>query len=119
MESEESMGMGDHHSGPLNATVEKAPQKSMSPIPEVGASFRAATPKRSRDPIFDEAIRASMSKRPRASEALESESLAEIQSEGANWKIEGKLAKLGGNLKGNPFKAVLDLIDHEKTSDEA
>jgi hypothetical protein len=24
------------------------------------------------------------------------------------------LAKLGGDLKGNPFKAVLDLIDHDK-----
>ena len=63
MESEESMGMVDHHSGPLNATVEKAPQKSMSPIPKVGTSSRAVTPKRSRDPIFDKADRASVSKR--------------------------------------------------------
>ena len=29
-------------------------------------------------------------------------------------KIEGKLAKLSGDLKGNSFKAVLDLIDHDK-----
>jgi hypothetical protein len=28
--------------------------------------------------------------------------------------FEGKLAKLGGDLKGNPFKAVVDLVDHEK-----
>ena len=28
--------------------------------------------------------------------------------------IGGKLAKLGRDLKGNPFKAVVDLIDHEK-----
>ena len=31
-----------------------------------------------------------------------------------NWTVEGKLAKLGGDLKGNPFKAVVDLIDHDK-----
>ena len=114
MESEESVGMVDHHSGPLNAAIEKAPQKPMSPIPEVGASSRAATSKRSRDPIFDEADRAFVLKRPRASEASESESLVEIQPERANWKIRGKLAKLGGDLKGNPFKAILDLIDHDK-----
>ena len=58
--------------------------------------------------------RASTSKKPRASETLESESSTEIQPEGANWKVGGKLAKLGGDLKGNPFKAVLDLIDHDK-----
>jgi hypothetical protein len=28
--------------------------------------------------------------------------------------FEGKLAKLGRDLKGNPFKAVVDLVDHEK-----
>ena len=114
MESEDSVGMVDHHSGPPNATVEKAPRKLMSPILEVGASSQAATPKRPRDPIFDEADRASVSKRPRASEASESESSVEIQPEGANRKIGGKLAKLGGVLKGNPFKAILDLIDHDK-----
>ena len=26
----------------------------------------------------------------------------------------GKLARLGGDLKGNPFKAVAELIDHDK-----
>ena len=114
MESKESMGMVDHHSGPLNAAVEKAPRRLMSPIPEVGASSRAATSKRSRDSIFGEDDRASVSKRPRASEASESESSEEIQPKGANWKIGGKLAKLDGDLKGNPFKAVLDLIDHDK-----
>jgi hypothetical protein len=29
-------------------------------------------------------------------------------------RIRGKLARLGGDLKGNPFKAVVDLVDHEK-----
>jgi hypothetical protein len=24
------------------------------------------------------------------------------------------LAKIGGDLKGNPFKVVVDLVDHEK-----
>jgi hypothetical protein len=28
--------------------------------------------------------------------------------------VRGRLAKLRGDLKGNPFKAVVDLIDHEK-----
>jgi hypothetical protein len=32
----------------------------------------------------------------------------------ANWTIGGKLAKLGGDLKGNPFQAVVDLIPYEK-----
>ena len=32
----------------------------------------------------------------------------------ANWTVRGKLAKLGGDLKGNPFQAVVDLIPHEK-----
>ena len=86
----------------------------MSLIPEVGASSRAATPKRPWDLIFYEADGASVSKRPQASEASEFKSSAEIQPEGANWKIGGKLAKLGEDLKGNPFKAVLDLIDHDK-----
>ena len=61
MELKESVRMVDHHSGPPNAAVEKAPRKPMSPIPEVGASSRVATPKRSRDLIFDEANRASVS----------------------------------------------------------
>ena len=84
MESEESVGMADHHLGPPNAAVEKAPRKLISPISEVGACSRVATPKRPRDLIFDEADRASVSKRPRASEASESESSVEIQPEGAN-----------------------------------
>ena len=28
--------------------------------------------------------------------------------------VGGRLAKLGRDLKGNPFKVVVDLIDHEK-----
>jgi hypothetical protein len=61
--------------------------------------------------------RASVSKRPRASEAPEafeaSESTVEIQPEGANWTFRGRLARLRGDLKGNPFKAVVDLVNHE------
>jgi hypothetical protein len=53
-------------------------------------------------------------KRPQASEAFDSESTIEIQPEGVNWTFEGRLAKLRGNLKGNPFKAMVDLVDHEK-----
>jgi hypothetical protein len=28
--------------------------------------------------------------------------------------IRGRLAKLEGDLKGNPFKAMVDLVDHDK-----
>jgi hypothetical protein len=84
MDSEESVGMANQHSGPSNVTVEKTPRKQLSPILEVGASSRAATPKRPQDPIFDEADRASASKRPRTSKVLESKSSAEFQPEGAN-----------------------------------
>jgi hypothetical protein len=53
-------------------------------------------------------------KRPQASEALEAfESTVKIQPEGANWTFRGRLAKLGGDLKGNPLKAMVDLVDHE------
>ena len=37
-----------------------------------------------------------------------------MQVVGANWTVKGKLARLGGDLKGNPFKAVANLIDHDK-----
>jgi hypothetical protein len=87
-------------------------------IPKQGASSRASTPKRPRSPILDEVERASISKRPRASGAPEafksSKSTAEVQPEGANWTFRGRLAKIEGDLKGNPFKAVVDLVDHEK-----
>ena len=114
MDSEESVGIRDNQTGPPNAVVKRTPRKPLSPIPEAGASSRAPTPTRPRSPILDEFDRASRSKRPRTSEASGSESSAEIQPEGVNWMIGGKLAKLGGDLKGNPFKAMVDLIDHEK-----
>ena len=114
MDSEESVGMEDNHTGPSNAVIEKTPRKHLSSIPEAGASSRAPTPKRPQSLTLNETNRASRSKRPRASEASKSESSIEIQPEGANWTIGGKLAKLGGDLKGNPFKVVVDLIDHDK-----
>jgi hypothetical protein len=42
-----------------------------------------------------------------------SESTVEIQPEGANWTFRGRLAKLRGDLKGNPFKAMVDMVDHK------
>jgi hypothetical protein len=89
----------------------------LSPISETGASSRALTPKRPRSPIPAGVDKASSLKRRQASEAPEafgSESSAEIRPERANWMFGGKLAKLGGDLKGNPFKAMVDLVDHEK-----
>jgi hypothetical protein len=65
----------------------------------------------------NEGERASASKRPRTSEKPEasesSESTTEVRPEGADWSFRGKLAKIGGDLRGNPFKAVVDLVDHE------
>ena len=114
MDLEESVGMGNNHMGPFNAAVEKTPRRLLSLTPKAGASSRAPTPKRPRSLILDEADRAWRSKRPRAFEASESESSTEIQPEGANWTVGGKLAELGGDLKGNPFKAIMDLTDHDK-----
>jgi hypothetical protein len=37
-----------------------------------------------------------------------SESTVKIQPEGANWTFGGRLAKFGGDLKGNLVKAVFD-----------
>jgi hypothetical protein len=37
-----------------------------------------------------------------------------VQLEGANWTFRGRLAKFGGDLKGNPVKAIFDLVDHQK-----
>jgi hypothetical protein len=46
MESEESVGMVDDNMGLSTTTAMKTPQKPLSPIPEVGASSQAPTPKR-------------------------------------------------------------------------
>jgi hypothetical protein len=46
MDSEESVGMKDDNMGPSTATVAKTPRKPLSPIPKVGATSQALTPKR-------------------------------------------------------------------------
>jgi hypothetical protein len=112
MDSEESVGMADDNMGPPTAATVKTLRRPLSPIPEVGATSRASTPKRPQSLTPVGVVGTSGSKRPRAFEA--SESSAKIQLERANWTIEGKLAKLRGDLEGNPFKAMVDLIDHEK-----
>jgi hypothetical protein len=117
MESKESVGMAGDNMGPSTTVAAKTPQKVLSPIPEARTSSRALTPQRPRSPTPIEVEKATGSKRPRASEASkasDSESSGEIQPEGANWTVGGKLAQIGEDLKGNPFKAVVDLIDHEK-----
>jgi hypothetical protein len=80
MVSEDSVGMADENLGPFMATAEQALQGPLSIIPEVRASSRAPTPKRSLSLTLVE--KASSSKRPRVSE--ESESTVKIQPEGAN-----------------------------------
>jgi hypothetical protein len=112
--SKESVGMVDDNLGPSTEAVAQTPQKALSTIPERGASSRAPTSKRPRSRTLGEVERASISKRPQASEVPEAfESTVKIQPEGANWTFRGRLAGLGGDLKGNPFKAVMDLVDHE------
>jgi hypothetical protein len=115
MASEDSVGMADENLGPFVETVGHVPQGPLSTIPEAGASSRASIPKRSRS--LTHVRDASGSKRPRGSEASEaseaSESTVEVQPEGANWAFRGRLAKFGGDLKGNPVKAVFDLVDHQ------
>ena len=116
LESEDSVGMhGDNSRHP--ATYEEADQaliKPLSPIPEEGAFSRMPTPDRTRGPTPPGVDRASESKWPRTSKASECESSDEVRVERANWTVRGKLARLGGDLKGNPFKAVAELIDHNK-----
>jgi hypothetical protein len=109
--------MIDDNMGPSVAATAKTPQRPLSPIPEARASSQAPTPKRPRSPTHAKVDKASGSKRPRAFEAPEasdSKSSADIQPEGANWMIGERLAKLGRDLKGNLFKEVVDLVDHNK-----
>jgi hypothetical protein len=116
MELEDSVGMADDNMGPSPLAAMRVPRKALSPISKTGKSSRVSTPKGPRSLTPTKVEKEIDSRRSRASEALEAsgfESTAEIQSEGANWTVGGKLAKLGGNFKGNPFKAVVDLINHE------
>jgi hypothetical protein len=46
-------------------------------------------------------------------EASSSCSTSLIRPSGVDWIVGGKLAKLGGNLNGNPFQALVDSIPHE------
>jgi hypothetical protein len=101
MVSENSVGMADENLKPFVATAGQAPQGPLSTIPEAGASSRAPTPKRSRSPTLVESGVRGVREH------------VEIRPEGANWAFRGRLARFGGDLKGNPVKAVFDLFDHE------
>ena len=50
---------------------------------------------------------------PRSDEASSSCNTSLIRPSGVDWTVGGKLAKFGGDLKGNPFQALVDLIPHE------
>jgi hypothetical protein len=116
MMSDDSVGVADDNMGASLKATERVPGRALSPIPEAGNSSRAPTPKRPRSPTPARAEKEMESRRPNASEASgasSSESTVEIKPEGANWTVGGKLAKLGGDFKSNPFKAVVDLVDHE------
>jgi hypothetical protein len=119
MMSEDSVGMADNNMGASPKVVAGILGKTLSPIPETGSLSRAPTPKRPRSltPAGVEkerdSRRSQASEASEVSEALGSKSTVEIQPEGANWIVEERLAKLGGDFKGNPFKAVVDLVDHE------
>jgi hypothetical protein len=82
----------------------------------VGNSSRAPTPTRPRSPTPDRVEKGTESRRSNASEASRassSESTAEVKPEGANWTVGERLAKLGGEFESNPFKVVVDLVDHD------
>jgi hypothetical protein len=115
MASEDFVRMADKNLGPFVEIAEHVSRGPLFTILKVGASSRAPTPKRSRSETHVE--KASASKRPHVSEASEaseaSESTIEIQPESANWAFRGRLARFGGELKGNPVKAVFDLVDHQ------
>jgi hypothetical protein len=110
MMSDDSVGVaGDNMGTPLKA-AEGVPGRALSPIPEVGNSSRAPTPARPRSPTPDEPRRLDVFE---ASRASSSEGTVEVKPEGANWTVGGRLAKLGGEFRSNPFKAVVDLVDHD------
>jgi hypothetical protein len=114
--SDDSVGVaGDNMGTPLKA-AEGVPGRALSPIPEVGNSSRAPTPTRPRSLIPDGVEKGTKSRRlntSEASRASSSEGTVEVKPEGANWTVGGRLAKLGGEFKSNPFKAVVDLVDHD------
>jgi hypothetical protein len=116
MMSDDSVGVAGDNMGASPKAAEGVPGRALSPIPEAGNASRAPNPGKPRSPTPERVGKGAESRRSNASEAsgaLSSESSAEIKSEGANWTVGGKLAKLGGDFKSNPFKAMVDVVDHE------
>jgi hypothetical protein len=116
MMSDDSVGLAGDNMGASPKAAEGVPKRSLSPIPKVGNSSRAPTPMRPRSLIpkgVEKGTESSRSNASEASGASSSESTVEIKLEGANWTVGGKLAKLGGDFKSNPFKAMVDLVDHD------
>jgi hypothetical protein len=116
MMSDDSVGLAGDNMGASPRAADGVPVRELSPIPEVGNSSRAPTLTRPRSSTPKGVEKEMESRRTNASEASgasSSENTIEIKSEGANWTVRGKLAKLGGDFKGNPFKAVVDLVDHD------
>jgi hypothetical protein len=105
MMSEDSVGMADDNMEAPPKAVTRTLRKTLSTIPEAGNSSRAPTPKGSRSPTLagvKKEVDSRRSQASKASEASSSESTAEIQPEGATWTVGRRLAKLGGDFKGNP-----------------
>jgi hypothetical protein len=116
MMSDDSVGLAGDNMGTSPKAADGVPGRTLSPIPEVGNSLRAPTPMRPRSPTPKGVEKGTESRRSNtfeASEASSSESTVEVKPEGANWTVGRKLAKLGGDFKSNPFKAVVDLVDHD------
>jgi hypothetical protein len=116
MMSDDSVGVAGDNMGATPKAAEGVVGRALSLIPEAGNTSRAPTPKRPRSPTPAGVEKGTESRRSNASEASgdsSSESTAEIRPEGANWTVGGKLAKLGGDFKSNPFKVVVDVVDHE------
>ena len=105
LESENSIGMRADNVGHPTAEAEvvRPPLERLSLIREAEATFWIVTPTRPQSLTPALVNRALGSKRPCTSEASEFESFALVQPLGANWTVGGKLARLRGDLKGNPF----------------
>jgi hypothetical protein len=95
-----------------NDEAAKVTTKPLSPILEAGVSSKGLTSKRPQSLTPIGVDRASGSERSCTFEASEFESSTKVQVEGTDWKVREKLARLKGDLKGKPFKAVVDLIPH-------
>ena len=116
MKSVNFVGMEDENAeGPtIEAEGVKPQPQPLSLAHEVGTTSRTSTPRRPQSLIPADVDRVSRSRLLNFAEASNSKSTLVVKPSRVDWTVGGKLAKLKGDFKGNPFQVLLDLIPHEK-----